>query len=107
MKESKKLEKKYNQLRSQLIAEIGLLHKMHKDIQIEPEFKNPVAYAQGFDEQDEHQLIEQVTATEAIAYHQGNQVEQIRFEDLTTLTLLELLKAMELSFEEAKKIAGK
>ena len=103
MKQSQRLEKRYNQLRSQLHAEIGLLHKMHMDIEVEPEFKNPIAYAAGMDEQDEYQLIEEVTVTEVVVYHQGNEVERVKYEDLTTEVLLALLKGMEQSYEEAKK----
>lgn len=107
MKQSQRLGKRYNQLRSQLSAEISLLHKMHMDIEVEPEFKKPIAYAAGMDEQDEHQLIEEVTVTEAVIYHQGNEVERVKYEDLTTEVLLELLKGMEQSYEEAKKFISK
>lgn len=103
MKQSQRLEKRYNQLRGQLIAEITLLCKLHMDIEIQPEFKKPIAYAAGMDEQDEYQLIEEVTITEAVVYHQGNEVERVKHEDLTTEVLLALLKGMEQSYEEAKK----
>ena len=91
MKESKKLEKQYSQLRSQLIAEISLAIKLHKDIEVEPEFKKPIAYAAGMDEQDEHQLIEQVDFLHATVFHQGNEIEKVKYENLSTETLIELL----------------
>jgi hypothetical protein len=107
MKESKKLEKQYGQLRGQLIAEISLLIKMHKDIEVEPEFKKPIAYAQGFDEQDEQQLIEQVDFLHVTIFHQGNEMEKVKYEYLNTDTLIEVLKGLENSLDEAKKFLDK
>lgn len=107
MKESKKLEKQYNQLRSQLSAEISLLLKMHNDIEIEPEFKKPIVYAQGYDEQDEPQLIEEVNVSFVTVFHQGNEVETVGYGSLSTEILIELLKGMEDSLADAKKFIEK
>jgi len=107
MKESKKLEKQYGQLRGQLIAEISLLIKMHNDIEVEPEFKKPISYAVGMDEQDEHQLIEQVDFLNVTIFHQGNEIEKVKYENLSTEILIELLKGLEISLDEAKKFLSK
>ncbi len=105
MKQSKKLEKKYEQLRSHLIAEIMYLHMMHGKIEIEPEVD--VFYANGYDEQDEPQTIQQVELTEVVVFHQGNEQERVKYEHLSTETLIALLKGMEESFEEANKFLKK
>ena len=103
MKESKKLQKRYDQLRSQLVAEISLLVEMHNDIEMTVEFKKPIAFANGIDEQDECQLIEEVNALEVVVFHQGNEVERVATEHLSTEILLKLLSGMEESFESANK----
>lgn len=107
MKQSVKLKKQYDQLRKQLVAEIMLLLKQHQDIEIEPEFKKPIAYASGMDEQDEHQLIEQVNENFVTIFHQGNEVETVGYGSLSTEILIELLAGMEDSFEDAKKFISK
>lgn len=101
MKQSQRLESKYSQLRAQLIAEILLLHKQHTDIEIEPEVD--VFYANGYDEQDEPQTIQQVEITEVVVFHQGNEQERVKYEHLVTETLIALLKAMEKSLDGAKE----
>ncbi len=103
MKQSQKLENDYNHLRGRLIAEIALLIKQHQDIEVEPEFKKPIAYAQGFDEQDESQLIEYIDVNEVTIFHQGNEVEKVKLEHLTTDILIAVLKGLEKSFEDSKK----
>jgi hypothetical protein len=107
MKQSQRLEKEYNHLRGRLISEIMLLIKQHQDIEIEPEFKKPIAYAVGYDEQDEHQLIEEVNENFVTVFHQGNEVETVGYGNLSTEILLNLLKGMEESLEEAKKFISK
>lgn len=106
MKESKKLQKRYDQLRSQLLAEISLLVKMHNDIEMAVEFKEPIAFANGIDEQDECQLIEEINFLEVVVFHQGNEVERVATELLSTEILIKLLSGMEESLESAKKFVG-
>lgn len=106
MKESTKLKKKYDQLRSQLIAEISLSLKLHKDIEIEPEFKKPIIFAPGHDIDDEHQLIEEVSFSGVNVFHRGDQVQTVPFAHLHTDTLISLLDGMEKSLESAKKFIG-
>jgi len=107
MKESKKIQKIYDKVRSQLIAEIRLLGKMHKDIEMDVEFKKPIAFAPGVDEQDEHQLIEGINESEAIVFHQGDEVERVVLEHLSTEILIKVLEGMEESLESAKKFIDK
>ena len=107
MKESKKLKKTFDKLRSQLVAEIRLLGKMHKDIEMEVEFKEPIAFAPGIDEQDEHQLIEGINESEAIIFHQGDEVERVALEYISTEILIKILEGMEESLEGAKKFLEK
>lgn len=103
MKQSQKLENDNSHLRVRLISEISLLVKQHQDIEIEPEFKKPIAYAQGFDEQDESQLIEYVDVNEVTIFHQGNEIEKVKLEHLTTDILIAVLKGLEQSYEDSKK----
>lgn len=103
MKASKKLSKQYEALRSLIIAEISLAIKLHNDIEVEPEFKKPISFAAGGDEQDEHQLIEYVDLLKVTIYHQGNEVGTEKYENLSTNTLLEILAGLEESLEDAKK----
>lgn len=107
MKQSQRLSTKYIQLRAQLVAEIMLLLKQHQDIEIEPEFKKPISFAEGMDEQDEHQLIEGLDEHFVHVFHQGNDVGKFGIETLSTETLIELLKGMEASLEDAKKFISK
>jgi hypothetical protein len=77
------------------------LHKKHTDIEVEPEVD--VFFANGYDEQDEPQTIQQVEITEVVVFHQGNEQGRVKYEHLPTSTLLALLKGMEKSLEEAEK----
>ena len=105
MKQSEKLKKQYDQLRSQIIGEIRMAHKKHTDIEIEPEIE--VLYVNGMDEQDESYNIQQVETTEVVVFHQGNEIERVVYEYLTTSTLIKLLEAMEKSLVDAEKFLSK
>lgn len=101
MKRSNKLKKDYENLRIQIYAEICVLLKKHRDIEIEVEFPEPVKFCNGYDDQDEPQLIESVDENNASIFHQGNDMGNVPIESLSTSTLLLILEQIEKSFDEA------
>lgn len=101
MKRSDKLKKDYEKLRIQICAEICVLLKKHRDIEVEVEFPEPVKFCDGYDDQDEPQLIESVDENNVFIFHQGNEMGTVPVESLPTSTLLLILEQMEKSFDEA------
>ena len=101
MKRSDKLKKDYDKLRIQICAEICILLRKHRDIEVEVEFPEPVKFCDGYDDQDEPQLIESVDENNAFIFHQGNNIGTVPVESLSTSTLLLILEQMEKSFDEA------
>jgi hypothetical protein len=104
MKQSQRLEKKYNELNGQLIAEIRLLLKQHQDIEIEPEVN---VFWATMDEESEPQIIQEVYVDVVTIFHHGDAIQSVSLEHLHTSTLIEVLKGMEKSLEEAKKFISK
>ncbi len=106
MKRSEKLKQDYEKLRIQIHAEICVLLKKHREIEMEVEFLKPVYYCDGHDDQDEPQLIESVDENKAFIFHQGNDMGDELLEHLPTSTLLLILEQMEESLEGAIKFQG-
>ena len=102
MKQSEKLKKDYDKLRIRIHSEICVLVKMHRDIEVEVEFPQPVKFADGYDDQDEPVQIESVDENHAFVFHQGNDMGKELIESLSTSTLLAVLEQMEKSLSEAK-----
>lgn len=96
MEQSKKLGKRHNQLRSQLIAEILFLHKKHGEIKKKPDVS--VFFAKD-KTQEESQLIEKVGVNEVVVFYQEKEVKRVEYEKLPIETLLALLRAMETSYK--------
>lgn len=101
MKQSEKLKKDYDKIRIRIYSEICVLLKKHRDIEVEIEFPQPVKFCDGHDDQDEPQLIESVDENHAFIFHQGNDMGKELIENLSTITLLQILEQMEKSFDEA------
>jgi len=104
MKQSQRLEKKHNELIGQLIAEIRLLLKQHQDIEIEPELS---VFWASTDEGYDPQMIQEVYVDVVTIFHNGDAVQSVSLNHLHTSTLIEVLKGMEKSLEDAKKFISK
>jgi hypothetical protein len=102
MKQSEKLNEKYQDLRNRIVAEIMLLVKKHIfDHEVAVEFQKPIFYGTGVDEQDNPPEIEEVTDSGlVIVYYQGSESDRFPLEQLDTEKLLEVLEGLELSFED-------
>ena len=105
MKNSEILRNTYNALRISIIAEIVILVTKHKEIEMEQEFDKPPFYCNGYDEQDEPQVIENVDEKRAYIMHQGNDMGDELLEHLPTHTLIEIVEQLEKSYEDAKKFS--
>lgn len=105
MKQSEKLNESYQELRNRICSEIMLLVKKHLfDLEMAIEFKNPIFYGTGYDEQDNAPEIYEISeAGEAVIYYHGSETERFPMEQLDTEKLIEILEGLEASFEDLEK----
>lgn len=104
MKESTKFHKRHEQLRRQSIAAIMLLVKKHKDIEMPIEFTASIFYGQGIDDDDNAPEIDEITESGLVViYHQGNEIERIKLELLSTDLLVKIIGGLEESFSVGLK----
>jgi hypothetical protein len=101
-KKSEFYNRTHKDLRIAILNEIVSLVRKHTEIEMAVEFVEDISYANGIDEQDSPQVIETVTEELAIIEHQGNEVERVRLEHLSTETLIAIIKGLEKSYEESK-----
>lgn len=108
MKQSERLATQHAQLRRQAIAEIMLLVRRHQTIEMEIEFTEPIFYGQAIDEQDSPPEIQEITeAGFAVIFYQGDEIEKVALERLSTEKLIEIVNGLEESLEEAKAFKNK
>jgi hypothetical protein len=99
-------KEKHEELRKGIIKDIISLVEQHEAIEMEVEFPEPVFYCNGFDEQDENQVIEKIDKEKAFIYHQGNCMGTEYLECLSTEMLLDIQEQVAASLEETKKFLG-
>lgn len=107
MKQSEKLNEKYQELRNRIVSEIMLLVKKHLfDHEVLAELEKPIFYASGIDEQDNPHEINEITESgEVIICYQGDESERFPLEQLTTEKLIEVLEELEKGCEKLKEEA--
>lgn len=101
MKKSEIFLKNNEDLRVAVLSEISSQVRQHEGLKLIIDFEKSIAYSCGHDQEDEAQLIENVTQTHAIIYHQGNLMESKKLSELSTDMLIQIVGGLEKSLEKA------
>lgn len=103
MNKSQEFKSKLDVLRTTVINTLKSTARMFETYEVACEIEKPIAYAQGYDDQDEPQMPAFVDLDGTIEiYHQGCEVAKVQPEACETEFLIELLGAMEELLEELR-----
>lgn len=100
MKKAKKLAEQNRKLKVEINQTILVLLRKHFDLKKAVEFPEDIIYEDGQDNHEQPFIIETVTISGiAVIEHEGFEVQQVPFEQLSTETQIEIVEGLEQSLK--------